>query len=372
MKMAIVHDYLNQAGGAERVVEVLHSMYPEAPIYTTILDRRSLWPGLRDADIRTSWAQRLPALDRYFKAYFPLYPAAIESFDLREYDLVISSSSAYAKAAITRPDALHICYCYNPMRFAWDYDRYVERESLGRAARLILPPLIRRLRDWDLRTADRPDHYVAISTVVADRIRRTYGRASTVVFPPVGVDRYRPMDEDGDFYLIVSRLATYKRVDLAVEAFARMGWPLVVIGDGPDRSALERLAGPTVQFLGRLPDDEVAEYYARCRGFILPGEEDFGITPLEANAAGRPVVAYAAGGALDTVLDGITGVRFPAQTVESLIEAVRECNRTSWSKKVLRGHALGFSESVFRARFGELVERMVEERAGRRALGEVA
>jgi glycosyltransferase involved in cell wall biosynthesis len=362
MKVAIVHDYLNQAGGAERVVDVLHSMYPSAPIYTTILDRQSLWPGLRDADIRTSWAQWLPGVDRHFKAYFPLYPSAVESFDLREYDLVISSSSAYAKGAITRADACHICYCHNPMRFAWDYERYVGREELGRATRMVLPALIRRVRAWDLRTARRPDLYVANSTVVAERIRRHYGRDCEIVFPPVGTGRYAPGRSEEEFFLIVSRLASYKRIDLAVKAFTRLGKLLIVIGDGPDRPALERIAGPTVQFRGRLPDDEVADHYARCRGFVLPGEEDFGITPLEANASGKPVVAFGAGGALDTVREGVSGVLFHEQTVEALGNAIQRCEQMRWDEETLCKHAAAFSEEVFRRRFAEVVDRVLDAR----------
>ncbi|MEJ7811824.1 MAG: glycosyltransferase [Gemmatimonadaceae bacterium] len=349
-KVAIVHDYLNQAGGAERVVGTLHEMFPDAPIYTTILRRDSLWPALRDADIRTSWMQRLPGLGRHFKKYLPLYPLAVESFDLGDYDLVISSSSAFGKGAVVRPGACHVCYCHTPMRFAWDYDRYVEREQFGRAVRTVLPLLVGHLRRWDFRTAGRPHTYIANSSVVAERIRQYYGRESEVIPPPVDVARFAPSPVDEDYYLIVSRLNPYKRVDLVVGAFSEMGRPLVVIGDGPDRAALERMAAPNVRFLGRLPDDDVARHYARCRGLIFPGEEDFGIVPLEANASGRPVIAYRAGGALDTVADGRTGVFFRDQTVGAIRDAVERCDAIRWDKAQLRRHAEGFAEGVFRAR----------------------
>jgi glycosyltransferase involved in cell wall biosynthesis len=363
MRVAIVHDYLNQAGGAERVVAQLHRMFPEAPIYTTIVDRRALWPALRDADIRTSWMQWLPGIPRHFKVYLPFYARAIEGFDLRAYDVVISSSSAFAKAAITSTDATHVCYCHTPMRFGWDYDGYMERAGHAAVTRALLPPLIRRLREWDARTADRPDAYVANSSTTADRIRRLYGRPSTIIPPPVDVTRYVPDPMDQDYFLVVSRLNGYKRVDLAVEAFNGFGRPLLIIGEGPVRGALERMAERNVRFVGRLPDDEVARAYARCRALILPGEEDFGITPLEANAAGRPVVAFKGGGALDTVVDGETGVFFSARTADGLRSAVLRCDGMGWRKEALRAHAERFGPEVFTRRFLEVVDCAVAERS---------
>jgi glycosyltransferase involved in cell wall biosynthesis len=355
MKIALVHDYLNQLGGAERVVGSLHKLFPQAPIYTTILDRAKLWESLSDAEIHTSWMQHLPALNRHFKAYLPLYPLAMESLDLRAYDLVVSSSSAWAKSVITRPGAVHLCYCHTPMRFAWDYARYVEREQFGLLARAALPPVVAWLKAWDVRTAARPTRYIANSTVVRERIRRHYGQDSEVIFPPVEVARYQPSDVDEPYYLVVSRLAPYKRIDLAVEAFNRLGLPLVVIGDGPDRSALERMARPNVRFVGRLPDGEVASAMSRCRALLFPGEEDFGITPLEANAAGRPVIAYRAGGALDTVRHGETGLFFDEPNVTSLMAAVRRCQTHRWDKGKLRRHAERFSEAVFSRKIQRLV-----------------
>jgi glycosyltransferase involved in cell wall biosynthesis len=356
MKVALVHDHLLQAGGAERVVEVLHGMFPDAPIFTAMADRSILWPGLRDADIRTSWMQHLPGVKQAHRAFFPFFPAAIESFDLREYDLVISSSFAFAKGAVTRPDAHHVCYCHTPMRFAWSYDSYVEREDFGPIVRQLLPPLVRRVKEWDVRTANRPTTYIANSTVVAHRIRRCYGRPARVVHPPVSLDRYAPGQEDGDYYLIVSRLVPYKRIDLAIAAFNALSRRLVIVGDGPARRSLQRLAGPTIEFTGRIPDADVARHYAACMGLVFPGEEDFGIAPLEANASGRPVVAYRAGGALDTVRDGRSGVFFDEPTVSSLCEAVRRCDALPWDRQTLRRHAGAFTEAVFRRRFMETVD----------------
>jgi glycosyltransferase involved in cell wall biosynthesis len=351
VKVAIVHDYLNQAGGAERVVVALHRLFPEAPIFTTIVDRDVLWPPLQDADIRPSWMQHLPGVLHHHRPFLPLYPRAIESLRLEGYDLVISSSSAFAKGALTAPRAYHVCYCHNAMRFVWEYDRYVSRERFGAIARALLPPIIEWLRAWDLQSARRPNLLVANSSVVAERIRRYYGRSSALVFPPVEVGRYQPAEVDEPYYLVVSRLVAYKRVDLAVEAFSRSGQPLVVIGDGPERRALQQAAGPNVRFLGRVPDAELAHYYARCRGVVVPGEEDFGIVPLEANAAGRPVVAFGAGGALDTVVERRSGVLFREPTPEALLAAVEACDAAAWDKAVLRQHAESFSEAQFRTRF---------------------
>jgi glycosyltransferase involved in cell wall biosynthesis len=351
MKVAIVHDYFCQMGGAERVVEVLHGLFPDAPIYTTLVCRDQLWPGLRDAEFRTSPMQWLPWPRRTYRFWFPLYPWAIDQMDLSGFDLVISSSAAFSKGVNVRPGARHICYCHTPMRYVWDYDAYVARERFGPLTRRALPPMIERMREWDLRTGDHPSLYIANSTAVAERIRRCYGRQAEIIHPPVGIDRYSPSDEDADYYLVVSRLVAYKRIDLAVAAFTAMNRPLLVIGDGPARRALQRMAGPTITFVGRLPDEDVAYHYARCRGLVFPGIEDFGIVPIEANAAGRPVVAYRAGGALDTVVDGRTGVFFEAQTVADLEAAVRRCDAIRWDKAVLGRHAARFSQAEFVRKF---------------------
>jgi len=354
-RIAIVHDYLNQLGGAERVVAALHTIFPWAPIFTSIVDRQRLWPELRDADIRTSWMQRLPGLRKHFKKYLLLYPLVFERLDLRGFDVVISSSSAFARGTRRPPGGRHICYCHTPPRFLWDYPRYVEREEFGRATRTVLPAMVALLRVWDRRTAGRPDQYVANSTVVRDRIRRIYRREAIVVPPPVEVTRFRTASPEG-YYLIVSRLNPYKRIDLAVEAFDRLGLPLVVIGDGPARRSLEAMAGPTIRFLGHLPDSEVARYYAGCEAFVFPGEEDFGITVLEANASGRPVVAYRAGGVLDTVRDGVTGVLFDTPSAESLAEAVRRHRASRWESGVIRRHAESYGSDAFRERLMAVVD----------------
>jgi glycosyltransferase involved in cell wall biosynthesis len=364
MRVAIVHDYLNQGGGAERVVESLHRLWPDAPIFTTIADRDAMPASLRDADIRVTWMQRLPAWKRHFRAYLPLYPLAIEGMDLRGYDMVVSSSSAWAKAAKGAPGALHVCYCHTPMRWVWDYDRYVARESFGALARVALPPVIAALRAWDVRTAQRPTHIVANSRVVQDRIERYWHRSSELLPPPVDVDRFEVGRGAGAYHLVVSRLAHYKRIDLAVEAFSATNRRLVVIGDGPARAELQRMAGPTVEFRGRVDDAGVTAAMRECRALIFPGEEDFGITPLEANACGRPVIAYGAGGALETVRDGETGVLFRTPDAAALAAAVARADDVAWDAARIRAHAETYSAARFEASFRAIVER-VARAAGR-------
>ena len=356
MRVAIVHDYLNQAGGAERVVESFHRIWPDAPIFTTIADRDAMPASLRDADLRVSWMQHLPGWKRHFRAYLPLYPLAIEGMDLRGYDVVVSSSSAWAKAVRAPAGATHVCYCYTPMRWVWDYERYVEREKFGALARLALPPIITALRAWDVRTASRPTHIVVNSrTGARAALLGAHERGAAIPQSRPIASRWAPAL--GRYHLVVSRLSHYKRIDLAVTAFTQLGLPLVVIGDGPARASLEALAGPTVLFRGRVDDAGVAAAMGECRALVFPGEEDFGITPLEANASGRPVIAYAAGGALETVRDGVTGVLFAAQTAESLAEGVDRAEAATWDPAAIRRHAESFSVALFEERFRVIVER---------------
>ncbi|HEX3927067.1 MAG TPA: glycosyltransferase [Gemmatimonadales bacterium] len=350
MKVALVHDYLYQYGGAERVLAALHRLFPDAPVYTTIADPELVASLLPTAEIRTSWMQRLPALRRHHRKYFMFYPSAVEQWDLSAFDLVVSNSSAFGKGVRTRPDACHVCYCHTPMRFGWEFARYAAREEWRAPTRLLLRPLVEHVRRWDVRTARRPTGYLANSTAGARKIARCYGANAAVVHPPVEVDRFCPAPTTDDFHLVVARLVGYKRVDLAVEAFNRLGRPLVVIGDGPARASLERIAAPHIRFLGRVSDAEVARHYARCRALIIPGEEDFGLTPLEANAAGRPAIAFGAGGALDTVQHGVTGMLFPEQTTAALAAAVTASDAIAWNTDRLRSHAGGFSEARFRER----------------------
>ncbi|TFE27274.1 glycosyltransferase [Cohnella luojiensis] len=348
LRVAIVHDYLNQMGGAERVVSVLHRMFPQAPIYTTVADRNKLLPELKDADIRTTWMQKIPGILKRYKHFFWLYPFAVRFLNLQGYDLVISSSSAYSKGVVVKGKTVHICYCHTPMRFAWDFSTYMEGSEISAIQKWLAKWAMLPLRIWDKTTSLKIHHMIANSTVVQHRIESCYGRKAEVIFPPVDVSRFQISDADpGDYFLVVSRLVSYKRIDLAVEACTKIGKPLIIIGEGPDRKRLESLAGPTVTFMGRLPDDQVAYYMQHCRGFLFPGIEDFGITPLEANASGRPVVAFKGGGALDTIVPGVNGIFFDLQTADSLATALMDMDQTSWDPLTIRNHAEQFSVSIF-------------------------
>src|SRR5205814_3615057 len=309
-------------GGAERVAEAMHDSFPSAPIYTTVALPHTLSKRLRAADIRTSPLQRLPSIERRFRHYFMLYPFAVENFDLSEYDLIFSSSSGYAKGVRRRRNAIHVCYCHTPMRWVWRYDDYVAREGFGGVVRSALPILLWGLRKWDLRASQQPNYYIANSRLVADRIRKVYGREAFVIPPPIDVNRFQMSLEIDDYYLVLSRLMPYKRIDLAIEACKRANRRLVIIGDGPDRARLEKLGDDRIEFLGRQPDQIVNYYAARCRALLFPGEEDFGMAPLEANAAGRPVIAYRGGGAAETVIDGKTGLFFDQPDSRSLSSTI--------------------------------------------------
>jgi glycosyltransferase involved in cell wall biosynthesis len=361
MRVAIIHDYLNQYGGAERVLEALHELYPEAPVYTSIYDPEVMPEHYHSWDIRTSFMQRLPGWRRHFRRYFLLYPTAFESFDLSDYDLVLSSSSAYAKGVIPRPGATHVCYCHTPMRFAWRTRDYVEREEIRGLPGALLPFALTYVRLWDVVTTNRVDSFVANSHEVAARIARYYGREAEVVPPPVEMPPYDPQPA-GDFYLAGGRLIPYKRIELIVEAFTRLRLPLKIFGDGRDRRRLERMAGPTIEFLGWVDEETRRDLFARCRGFIFPGEEDFGITPLEAMAAGRPVIAYGAGGALETVLDGVTGRFFHEQSAAALAAAVAAARADRYDQLTIRRHAESYGRAIFLERMRALIDEAVEGR----------
>lgn len=355
MRVAIVHDYLNQYGGAERVLEALHALYPAAPVYTSIYDPEAMPAQYRQWDIRTSFIQRFPGWRRHFRRYFLFYPSAFEHFDLSAYDLILSSSSAYAKGVIPRPGAVQICYCHTPMRFAWRTHDYVERETISGLQAAILPLALTYLRTWDVVSAARVDAFVANSYEVAGRIKRYYGRDATVIAPPVTLPPYAPQTPE-PFYLAGGRLIPYKRLELAVEAFTRLGLPLKIFGAGRDRERLQQIAGPTIEFLGHVGEAQRQALFARCRAFIFPGIEDFGITPLEVMAAGRPVIAYAAGGALETIRDGVTGRFFHTQTPEALAAAVLADRDTTYDSDRIRRHAETFGVDVFTRRMRDLID----------------
>ena len=366
-KTAIVHDYLTQSGGAERVASALHALFPSAPLYTSVYDAQATLPYFRGVDIRTSFLQRWPfSSNSVHKLALPFYPAAFEEFDFQDYDLVLSSSSSFAKGVITPPATCHVCYCHTPSRFAWRQQEYLSQSRRGRALYPLLRGMLSRLRSWDVESSQRPDYFIANSINVARRIRKYYRReVAAVIPPPVDTAKYTPVSPDqiGSHFLVVSRLVGYKRIDLAIDACNQIGAPLKIIGGGSDLGGLQRRAGPTIQFLGRLSDQEVAGEYARCRALIFPGEEDFGLTPVECMASGRPVVAFARGGALETVVDGHTGVLFRDQTPESLASALEQVSEISFSSAALRAHAARFDLAIFNSRMRSFLEAALDQHA---------
>jgi glycosyltransferase involved in cell wall biosynthesis len=347
MRLAIVHDYLIQMGGAERVVAAMADAFPEAPIYTSVTDRDHLLPELLGKDIRNNWINRLPGCRRNFKKLFPLYPFAFRSMPRVDADIVWISSSGFAKWIRVEDSAKTVCYCYTPPRFFWSPDTYMNREFKGVVLKTAATLLLTALRTWDFQCAQRIGQFVAISRCVQQRILDCYGRSSVVVYPPVNVDRFAVTSRGGDYYLVLSRLVGYKRIDLAVRAFSQLGKKLVIIGDGPDRSRLQALAGSTISFVGRLTDSETKRYLEGCRGLVFPGLEDFGIAPVEAHACGRPVIAFAGGGALETVIDGENGVLFDDLSPQSLAGAVQHSEKVKWDAEIIRTNAERFSREVF-------------------------
>lgn len=357
-RIAIFQDYLAQMGGAERVTEALHQTLPEAELHTTFAVPDRLSPYLREADPRTTWMQMLPAKGRLYRHYFLLYPLAIETANLDEYDLIVSSCCGYAKGIKRRPGAVHVCYCHNPMRWVWRFPDYMKREHFSGVSKAALSLMVKGLKRWETRAAARPDYYIANSHIVADRLRAAFGVEAKVIEPPIVTSRYTISSDAEDYYLILSRLAPYKRIDLAVEACTRTARRLIVIGEGSDRARLESLAGPTVEFLGRQPDAAVNQYASRCRALIFPGEEDFGMAPLEVNAAGRPVVAYGAGGATETVVENVNGVLFRSQTTQSLIHALEKCESQVWNPAAIRRRAQRYDINVFQERLLDFLSRV--------------
>jgi glycosyltransferase involved in cell wall biosynthesis len=357
-KAVLVHDWLTGRRGGEKVLEVLAEIFPEAAICTLFRFEGSQHPDLEKREIRTSFLQRMPFLREKYRYYLPLFPLAVEMFDLREYDLVISTSHCVAKGAIPRPDALHVSYIHSPMRYAWNlYFSYFSPDRLGLLSRLIIPPSIHRLRIWDESSSSRVDHFVANSANVARRIGKYYRREADVIPPPVDTEFFRPDDSasKGDYFLIVSALVPYKCIDLAIEAFKGTGAPLKIVGAGPDYGALKRIAGRNVEFLGSVGGDDLRGLYRRARAFLLPGEEDFGIATLEAQACGTPVIALGRGGSLETVIPGETGLLFADATVEGLRAALDKFESFTCNKAALRSNAMGYSREAFKGKISAYI-----------------
>jgi glycosyltransferase involved in cell wall biosynthesis len=376
IRIALVHYWLVTHRGGERVLEALAEMFPQADIFTLVYDESGTSATIRQHPIHTSFIQKLPFGRRCYRAYLPLFPLALEHFDLRGYDLVISSESGPAKGVLTDAETCHICYCHTPMRYVWNlYHDY--RASAGPLTRLAMPLFMHYLRQWDQASASRVDYFVANSQNIARRVRKYFGREARVIYPPVDTHRFAPSSSVDSYYLAVAEMVPYKRIDLAVEAFNRLGRKLLVVGEGPQCRRWRRLAKANVEFLGRVENEDLARLYASCRALIFPGEEDFGIIPLEAQACGRPVIAYRRGGSLETVIgysgddsrnaETCTGLFFPSQTVDALIEAVKlfESVEGSFDPAVIRAHAERFDTSRFKAEMQAFVsEKLADFRRG--------
>lgn len=373
MRVALVHDALYQYGGGERVLERLTELFPGAPVYTAVYTPELMPPSFRRMTIHTSFIQRLPALGRRrHQAYFPMYPLAFEEFDLSGYDVVISNSGAWARSVITGARTVHVNYCLTPTRWAWRFEDYIAGEKVGGIAGLGLRPLMSYLRVWDVAVSARVDRFVAISETVAERIRKHYRRDADVIFPPVDTSVFRPSDRTDDFYLLVSRLIPYKRIDVVIDAFNRLGLPLLVVGKGRGRAALERRAAPNVQFLGGVSDVDLADLYARCRALICPAEDDFGLVQVEALASGRPVIAYGAGGSLETLIEGETGTFFYEQQPDALIEAIRRLDTMPLDSARIRAHAEQFDVEIFKQRFHALIVEAFERLSATGVRGQIS
>lgn len=347
MKVALVHDYLTQRGGAERVFELLCKRYPDADVFTSLYEpRHSI--DLGDREVYTTYLQQIPNASKYFKLLAPLYYSAFRSLDLRDYDLIISSSTSFAKGVKKRPDAKHICFCHNVTRFLWDTKVYLREYTVYRRFYPLLESIFEKMREADLAYSQEPDLYVANSSVVAERIRKTYGKPALVINYPIDSDQFTFSDQKEEFYLASARLLGYKRVDVIVEAFNWLGWTLLITGDGPERETLQARAMKNIQFLGHVSDAKRKQLLSKAQSVIVAALEDYGLVPIEANASGTPVVAYGAGGVLDTQVPGTTGVFFKSQTPEALQDALLSAREIAWDYSSIRNHALShFSEEVF-------------------------
>ncbi|MEA3369094.1 MAG: glycosyltransferase [Candidatus Ratteibacteria bacterium] len=348
MKVALVHDWLTGMRGGEKIMEGLCELFPDATVYTLIYNPDRVSAIINRMPVKTSFLQRVPAIFKNYRYFLPFFPKAIGRFDLREYEMVISSSHCVAKGVKTSSSTCHICYCLTPMRYAWDF----HGDYFGHwppKIRKVINLILKKLRKWDLESSRQVDFFLAISQNIARKIKNIYGReVAGIIYPPVDTEFFSPPKKESsrDYFLIVSALVPYKKVDLAVESFNRSGLPLVIIGEGPERKRLGKLARPNVKFLGWQPKDSIREYYHNARALIFPGEEDFGIVPLEAQAMGCPVIAYGKGGVKETVLEEKTGIFFNRPQIESLTEAVKKFQNLTFDPAFLRAHALKFDRRV--------------------------
>ena len=356
MKIALVHDYLTQRGGAERVFELLCRQFPAADVYTSLYSPENTI-NIGNRPVYTTKLQSIPGASQNFRLLAPLYFSAFEALDLQKYDLIISSTTSFAKSVIKHPDAYHICFCHNITRFLWDTGTYINQYKNYKTLLPIIQPIFQRLRQVDLAHAQKPDLYISNSTVVTQRIQQTYKQPATTVNYPIDINQFEFSDQKDDFYLVSSRLLGYKRVDVVVEAFNWLGWPLVVMGDGPEKKRLESVALPNISFLGHVSDEQRKGLMSRAKAVVVVALEDYGLVPIEANVSGTPVVAYGAGGVLDTQVPEKTGVFFHRQSPEALYHAMLKASAIQWDHRQIREHVLkSFTEDVFFEKVMTLIE----------------
>lgn len=359
LDVTLCHDWLTGMRGGERVLEILCDGFPRAPILSLLHNPSAISDKINAHPVSVSWLQHMPGIMRTYRYWLPSFPAAVRSLKSPAADLVLSTSHCVAKSVRPPPGARHLCYCFTPMRYAWTFFGEYFGDSAVKAA--AARPLLAALRGWDRRTSRRVDRFVAISRHVQERIKRFYGRDADIVYPPVDTQRCTPgAQPEGDFDLVVSALVPYKRIDLAIDAYTQLGYPLRVVGIGSGLEKLKARAGANVTFLGWQSDADVLELYRNCRLLVFPGEEDFGIVPLEVQACGRPVVALGRGGALETVQDGVSGLFFPEQTIESLLDAVATASRTSWDRDAIRANAERFGTQTFIDGLAASIERCLD------------
>jgi len=357
MKIALVHDYLVQYGGAERVLECFCELFPYAPIYTLVYDKEAMHGKFEGYDIRTSFIQKIPFAKKNHRFFPQLMPMAIEQFDFSKYDIVLSDSSSYAKGIITKPETLHICYMHTPMRYAWDdCQKYTSDFYFPSFIKKMIPFFMNYIRLWDRASVDRVDCLIANSNFVAKRIKKYYKKDSLVINPPVNIENFYTGFGEGKYFLMVGRLLAYKKFDIAVQAFNELGLPLKIISRGPEMKKLKKMAKKNIEFLGRVPDEDLAKYYANCQAFIFPQEEDFGIVAIEAMASGRPVVAYRGGDIPEHIGEGKMGIFFEEQTPESLKEAIKKVQQMSFDSEYIRAQSKKFDKELFKAKIMEYIE----------------
>ena len=356
MKIALVHDYLTQRGGAERVFELLCKHFPEADIYTSVCDRQNTI-DLGDRPVYTTFLQNIPAIGKYFRLFAPFYYKAFRSLNLQKYDLILSSSASFAKGVQKRSDAVHICFCHNVTRFLWDTNTYLREYSAYSLFKPLIELLFQKMRQQDIYYAQSPDYYIANSTTVAKRIREIYKKDAVVVNYPIDDSRFSFSDQKDDYCLVSSRHLGYKRLDIIVDAFNSLNLPLLITGEGPETNQLRTRACPNIQFLGHVSDRERCNLMAKAKFVVVAALEDYGLVPIEANASGTPVIAYGAGGVLDTQISGLTGILFENQTSESLKKAIIKAQKIDWDYAKIREHAISnFSKLVFFTRVDQIVE----------------